>query len=202
MAMDTIDAALRCPAVGAVLVVTADEQLARLVRHSARMRGRGHMLVLDDEPDGGLNTAFSHGLGVAATAYPGHPAAAMPADLPCMDGNALELALRLSGSRVGAVVPDADWTGSVMLTQPAYCQVRPRFGARSFAAHVAAGARPVIDPQLRPMRHDIDTIRDLHRAATWICGPQTIACLDRLSLDRPLIKARSTPLNALEREPA
>lgn len=201
MAMDTIDAALRCTAVAAVLVVTADEHLARMAaRHPARAMGRGCVRVLDDEPDGGLNAAFSHGLGLATSAYPDHAAVAMPADLPCLDDDGLEVALRLSGTQASAVVPDADWTGTVLLTQPAHSGVRPRFGVRSFAAHVAAGARPITDPRLRAMRHDIDTLRDLHRAAPWITGPRTVACLDRLPLDRPLIRARSTPLNALERE--
>lgn len=197
MALDTIAAAAGCRAVAAVLVVTANDHVARLVARlgaSAGPTADASVHVLADEPGGGLNAVFSYGLGVAATAYPDHAAAAMPADLPCLDSDGMGLALGLSGAHASAVVPDANGTGTVLLTQPTHNLVRPRFGTRSFAAHVAAGARPIIDPRLRPMRHDIDTLRDLHRAAPWITGPRTLACLDRLSVNRPRI--------ALEREPA
>ncbi|TMM33195.1 MAG: hypothetical protein E6F99_24900, partial [Actinobacteria bacterium] len=72
LVLDTLAAALACPAVTEVVVVTADEAVA------AAARGLGAKVLAD--PPRGLNPALEH----AAAAAGGGPLAALAADLPAL----------------------------------------------------------------------------------------------------------------------
>ncbi len=91
MALDTVSAALRCPAVGRVLVVTADP----LAGPALAALGAVHV---PDVPDDGLNPALAHGAEVAARLAPGWGVAALGGDLPAL--RPAELAAALAAAAV------------------------------------------------------------------------------------------------------
>ena len=94
-AQDTVAAALACPAVRDVAVVT-DDALARPRAGGAGRPDRaGH-------PGGGLNAALAHGAGRCAPARPRRAVAALNADLPAL--RPAELARVLDGA---AAIPRA-----------------------------------------------------------------------------------------------
>src|SRR5918993_733293 len=76
-AADTVAAALACPEVAEVVVVTDDVQTAEAVTAMGAT-------VVDDAPDAGLNAALRHGAQVARGRRPGAPTAALSADLPAL----------------------------------------------------------------------------------------------------------------------
>ncbi|HEX2315202.1 MAG TPA: 2-phospho-L-lactate guanylyltransferase, partial [Thermomonospora sp.] len=75
VAADTVSAALACPAVAEVIVVT-DDPLA-----AAELSALGARVV-PDVPDRGLNPALSYGAGLARRDRPGSGVGALSADLP------------------------------------------------------------------------------------------------------------------------
>ncbi|MGH3738103.1 MAG: 2-phospho-L-lactate guanylyltransferase, partial [Micromonosporaceae bacterium] len=77
LATDTLAAAVACPAVAAVLVVTDDP----LVRHAAADLGAA---TVADLPDAGLNPALEYGARQAARRRPTAGVAALGADLPAL----------------------------------------------------------------------------------------------------------------------
>jgi len=160
LVLDTLDAALACPAVAAVLVVTADEVV------SAAARDLGAK-VLPDTPAAGLNPALEHG---AAAAGRG-PLAALAGDLPAL--RAHDLAAALSAVTTRGYVPDAAGTGTTLLAAPAGTLLDPRFGPDSARAHAASGA--VALPAGASLRRDVDTAEDLAAAALLGLGARTAA---------------------------
>ncbi|QDY06958.1 2-phospho-L-lactate guanylyltransferase [Micromonospora sp. HM134] len=165
---DTVGAALACPAVAEVLVVTVDPQVAATV-------GAAGARVVPDRPDAGLNAALRHGVEVAAADDGRNWLAALTADLPALRPAELAAALHAVTSGPPGVrrfVADAPGTGTVLLTTPPGVPLAPRFGAGSAAAHLASGAVPL--PGVWPsLRRDVDTAADLADAARLGLGPAT-----------------------------
>ncbi|MEV4842646.1 2-phospho-L-lactate guanylyltransferase [Micromonospora matsumotoense] len=166
---DTVGAALACPAVAEVLVVTDDPQVTATV-------GPAGARVVPDRPDAGLNAALRHGVEVAVTDGD-RPlwVAALTADLPAL--RPAELAAALHAVRTGPAgvrrfVADVPGTGTVLLAAPPGVPLDPRFGVDSAAAHLASGAVPLRGgwPSLR---RDVDTAADLADAARLGLGPAT-----------------------------
>lgn len=166
LALDTVRAALAARRVGAVLVVTSEPRVADALAGSPAVR-----LVAD--PGAGLNAALA--AGAAAAAGPGQLALLL-GDLPALTGPDLDAALVLAGAHPRSVVPDADGTGTTLLTALAGERLVPHFGEGSFAAHVGAGhtALPDVAPGLR---RDVDTAADLRAAARLGVGRATAAQL-------------------------
>src|SRR5262249_58184478 len=85
MAADTVAAALDCPQVGRVIVVTDDPQAARV------LAGLG-AVVVPDRPGRGLNEALRHGAAHAGSRWPGSgiggPAPGPPPPRPAPLGGA------------------------------------------------------------------------------------------------------------------
>ncbi|GAB2918069.1 hypothetical protein GCM10027280_01370 [Micromonospora polyrhachis] len=165
LAQDTVAAALACPLVGEVLVVTADRTAAESLRAlGARM--------VPEPPQGGLNPAFVVGAARAA----GRWVAALTADLPALRPVELAAALRSAADDPGMrrFVADAPGTGTTLLTAPPGVPLSPRFGVGSAAAHAASGAvaLPAVGPTLR---RDVDTPADLVAAAALGLGGHTTA---------------------------
>jgi 2-phospho-L-lactate guanylyltransferase len=164
---DTVAAALACPAVAAVLVVTGDGAAERLVR-------RLGATTVDDGPEEGLNPALAHG---AARLH--GPVAALASDLPALRpgelGAALGAAARGVHSSPRAFVPDTQGRGTTLLTA-AGVPLEPRFGADSAAAHAASGAER-LDGDWPGLRRDVDTADDLRAAVRLGVGPHTAAAL-------------------------
>lgn len=167
-ALDTVAAALSCPAVARVLVVTRDPAAgARLARLGA--------LVVPDEPDGGLNPALAHGARCARGLAPRAPLAALSADLPAL--RPAELARVLGAVPPGgrAFVADEPGIGTTLLAAYPRCLLRPAFGPGSRAAHAASGALELALADVPSVRRDVDTGADLVRALALGVGARTAA---------------------------
>lgn len=152
MALDVATAAATCPTVGDVVLV-ADRPGLEAIGAS----GIGGVRTMEDA-GGGLNAAILAG----ASDAPG-PVAALLADVPCTTPRALAFALAACADGP-AIVSDAEGIGTTLLGAPRAKDFHPRFGPRSRAAHVAAGALDIADPTpgaLAGLRRDVDSEVDL-----------------------------------------
>ena len=164
-------AALACPAVGRVLVVTDDP------RWRPARRPRLGAEVVPDAPDAGLNAgpaATAPRSGRAAAACPGGRAHRRPAG--AAPGRAGRGAARGRGGPAGArrSWPTPPGTGTVLLAAPPGVPLDPRFGLGSAAAHAAsrrgAADRRLAEPaprrghRRRPGRRGPARPRPAHRA--------------------------------------
>lgn len=165
---DTVAAAVTCPAVSTVVVVT-DEPAAADV---ARVLGAR---VVRDEPDRGLNPALEHG----ARSAPGAAVAALSSDLPALRPEELAAALGAAAGLERAFVADAQGTGTTLLTAVGTA-LRPAFGPGSARAHLAGGAVPLSGPWPGLVR-DVDTDADLHAALLLGAGPRTTTLVAQLT---------------------
>jgi 2-phospho-L-lactate guanylyltransferase len=168
---DTVSAALACPLVATVLVVTDDPDAAEEV---TRLGAR----TVPDEPDGGLNPALEHG----ARASRSPAVAALSSDLPALRPGELASALRAAERAPRCFVPDAQGTGTTLLTAVG-TELRPAFGPGSAAAHRAGGAVELTGPWPGLVR-DVDTAEDLRAALALGTGPRTTALAATLSAAR------------------
>jgi 2-phospho-L-lactate/phosphoenolpyruvate guanylyltransferase len=158
---DTVAAALACPVVAEVVVVTDDPEAA------AAVRALGARTVAD-APDRGLNPALEHGAGEAA----GTAVAALSSDLPALRPADLETAL--AQARYGrSFVADAAGTGTTLLAAVGTA-LRPLFGPGSAEAHRASGATQLAGDWPGLVR-DVDTEADLRAALALGAGPRTTA---------------------------
>jgi 2-phospho-L-lactate/phosphoenolpyruvate guanylyltransferase len=189
LAADTVAAAVACPEVAEVLVVTDDPAAAEA------LAALGARIVPD--VGGGLNAAFGRG----AAAVRGRPVAALAGDLPALRPADLSGALRAAEPTLRRFpaeptmrrfpaeptlrrfpaeptlrrfAADAAGTGTVLLTAPSGGSLDPRFGPASAAAHAASGALPLAGALPR-LRRDVDTAEDLAAAAALGLGPHTAA---------------------------
>lgn len=163
---DTVAAALACPAVAEVVVVTDDPAAGRVVRVLGAR-------TIADEPDAGLNPALEH----AARRLTG-PLGALSSDLPALRPAELAAALAQAERSPRAFVPDAQGSGTTLLTA-AGVPLRPAFGRRSAAAHRAGGAVQLSGDWPGLVR-DVDTEVDLRAALASGAGPRTTALMQRL----------------------
>lgn len=165
MVQDTVRAALACPIVHEVLVVTDDREVSAAL-------GRLGATVTPDVPDAGLNAAIAYGA-TLVRAGPRAWVAAMTADLPALRPEELAAALRAAERAGGrAFVPDAGGTGTTLLAAPPGTALAPRFGSGSAASHAASGARR-LDGDWPSVRRDVDTAADLADAEGLGLGPCT-----------------------------
>lgn len=167
MALDTVSAALDCPAVGQVLVVT-DDPLA-----GPALTALGAVPV-PDVPDAGLNAALTHGAAIAVRRAPGWGVAALGGDLPALRPDELAAALAAVADR--AFVADAAGTGTTLLAARPGVALRPGYGPGSAVVHAGSGAVP-LTPAWPSLRRDVDTAHDLAEAARLTLGPRTAAQL-------------------------
>lgn len=164
-AADTVRAALACPRVAEVVVVTDDEAF----------RDESHALgavVVADGPDAGLNAALRHGAEAARARRPHAPVAALSADLPALRPEELAKVLDAATEPV-SFVGDAAGLGTTLYAVAAGVPFTPRFGGRSRAAHRAAGAVELELDGIPSVRRDVDTEVDLWDALRLGVGPRT-----------------------------
>ncbi|TKJ16887.1 2-phospho-L-lactate guanylyltransferase [Blastococcus sp. CCUG 61487] len=160
---DTVAAAVACPLVADVVVVTDEPAAADLVG------GLGARSVAD-RPDRGLNAALEHGAGEATT----EAVAALSSDLPAL--RPAELAAALGAAGAGrCFVADAQGSGTTLLTAVGV-PLRPRFGRDSAQAHRQDGAVPLTGDWPGLVR-DVDTPDDLRAAVALGVGGRTRALL-------------------------
>ncbi len=163
MAADTVSAALACPAVGRVVVVTDDE-------HAAPDLTALGAVCVPDMPDAGLNPALEHGADEAVRLAPDWGVAVLGSDLPALRPS--ELAGALAAVTGRAFVPDAAGTGTTLLAAVPGVPLRPAYGPGSAAAHAASGAAELTG-RWPSLRRDVDTRDDLDEAARIGLGPRT-----------------------------
>lgn len=170
-AQDVVRAALACPLVGPVVVVTDDDDAATaLTRLGAAVQADG--------PDAGLNPALDHGAALLRAGDGRLGVAALSSDLPALRADDLAAALGVTASR--AYVTDADGTGTTLLAAAGGADLRPAFGPGSAALHDASGALRLTGAP--GLRRDVDTPADLAEAVLLGVGPSTAAVLDELGL--------------------
>jgi 2-phospho-L-lactate guanylyltransferase len=200
MAADTVAAALACPEVARVLVVTSDS----VVRDALTPLG----VTMTDDPAGGaavpaggaavpaggparlpagavrdrleegLNAALVHGAAVAARRWPGHGLVALSADLPASRPAELSRALRAAAALPAgsaAFVADEQDVGTTMYAAAPGAAFTPMFGGASRRRHAASGACELLLDGIPGLRRDVDTPEDLRTAVALGAGARTMA---------------------------
>lgn len=180
VARDTLEAVCVALPPAQVVVVTSDERATPVAT------ALGATVVPD--PGSGLDAAVLTGLrtaeDLAGEDLTGAPDAdtaprgwaVLLGDLPALTPEDLTRALVSCAAYPQAVVPDADGTGTVLLTSTRGLP-RPRFGAGSAARH-AADAQ-LLELDLPRLRRDVDTWADLEDAVALGVGRHTRAALAR-----------------------
>ena len=170
IALDTLAAASARQRVAQVVVVTDDATLAREAALIPALR------FVPEGEAGGLDAAVA--VGVAAIDPDGRmPRAALLGDLPALRPEDLAEALRTAASVDRTVVPDAEGTGSTLVTAHAGIAWETSFGDGSFARHVALGCEALPIADASTLRRDVDTAAQLTAAAALGLGPRTAALL-------------------------
>ena len=172
-ALDAIDAALRCPAVSTVYVVTDEPGFDTGIEtgFTGFETSADRVVRLPDEGDGDLNRALLHAERRVRLLDPATGVAAMCADLPCLEPDDLADGL---GAGLGPrwFVADAPGTGTTLLAAGPGVDLDPHFGAGSALRHEQSGAVP-IRAAVPTLRCDVDTDLDLDRARALGLGVRT-----------------------------
>ncbi|MFB6815172.1 2-phospho-L-lactate guanylyltransferase [Streptomyces sp. NPDC056347] len=182
LARDTVTAALSCPVVLDVVVVTDDPRAgAALTALGAR--------VVADEPGRGLNAALAHGERTVRAGRPRAAVAALNADLPALRPEELARVLNYSEEFPRAFVTDAAGIGTTFLSAVPGVELRPAFGGPSRARHLDSGAVEIDLPGIDSVRQDVDTGEDLRAAVALGVGPYTAGQWAAMAPDpdRPVI---------------
>jgi 2-phospho-L-lactate/phosphoenolpyruvate guanylyltransferase len=174
MAADTVAAAIACPEVARVIVVTGDPQAADV------LAGLG-AIVIGERAVRGLNPALRRGAAHAGSRWPRSGVGALAADLPALRPGELGGALRAAARCPQAFVPDSSGSGTTLYTVRPGTAFRPRFGPGSAARHRAAGAVELTEPGLASLRRDVDEPADLRGAGDLGLGARTAAIAGRLA---------------------
>lgn len=170
IALDSLAAARLSELVGHSVVVTSDEVVG-----PAAARAGDHVVP---DPGAGLSAAIRHAVDYVAQQLPGLPVAVLLADVPALLPAQLTEALRAASVHRTAFVPDAEGTGTVLLTARDASDLRPAFGADSASHHEHDGATRLVLP-LPHLRRDVDTAAALAEAVALGVGPATRAVLGR-----------------------
>ncbi|MFI2508529.1 2-phospho-L-lactate guanylyltransferase [Streptomyces sp. NPDC018972] len=171
-AQDTVAAALECPAVRDVVVVTDDVLASR----ELAALGAG---IVADEPGGGLNAALAHGAAVAGAARRAACVAALNADLPALRSPELARVLDTAAAFPRAFLADAAGLGTTLLAASRGRELRPFFGPGSRVRHRESGAVELGLDGVDSVRQDVDTGDDLRAALALGVGPHTAAVAAR-----------------------
>lgn len=137
-------------------------------------------LVLAD-PGVGLAGAVDRGLAAAVAGDPLGPVAVLLPDVPALQPQDLTDALKAAAAHVFALVPDAEGTGTVLLTAAPGRLLRHSFGRDSADRHARLGATR-LDLDLPRLRRDVDTLAALATARKLGLGPATMALLAAVAL--------------------
>ncbi|MET8679471.1 2-phospho-L-lactate guanylyltransferase [Streptomyces sp. NPDC004647] len=167
-AQDTVAAALDCPAISDVVVVTDDPlAVAELTALGAR--------AVPDTPGAGLNAALAHGARTVREDRPAAPVAALNADLPALRPGELARVLAVAGAFPRAFLADAAGVGTTFLSAAPGVALDPAFGGPSRARHRTSGAAEILLAGVDSVRRDVDTGEDLRAALALGVGPRTAA---------------------------
>lgn len=168
IAHDTIAAAAAADLVSRVIVVTDDEGVRTEFRRSR---------IVEVIPEGdirGLDAAIALGAAVAGQST---ARAALLGDLPALRAADLDFALELAASVERGLVPDAETTGSTLVTARAGAVWVSAFGEDSAARHRLLGCTDLAVERDSTLRRDVDTAAQLSQAVTLGVGAHTSAVL-------------------------
>jgi len=169
IALDTVAAALAADAVAGVIVVTSVAVATAFDELDA--------LVVVEEAPAGLPAAIAAGIELASElGAPGRGIAVLLGDLPAVTSAELDAALVLAAAHDRAVVPDAEGSGTVLVTAGDGATHATAFGPGSSGAHVAAGYVALAIPAESGLRNDVDTLEQLTALRDRL-GPNTTAAL-------------------------
>lgn len=168
IALDTITAAAAATRVARVIVVTDDARVRTDLRRTR------HVEVVAEGDIRGLDAAIALG---AAVAGQGTPRAALLGDLPALRPADLDRALELAASVERGLVPDAEATGSTLVTARAGAVWVSAFGEDSAARHRLLGCTDLAIERNSSLRRDVDTAAQLAEAVELGVGPRTSAVL-------------------------
>jgi 2-phospho-L-lactate guanylyltransferase len=177
--LDTVEAAMACPRVIDVVVVTDDDTAA------AALAGLG-ATVVGDEPDDGLNPALVHGAAAALRLHPTAAIAALSADLPSLRPRELTVALDAGLRNPVSVVRDVAGDGTTLLLAAPGSRLEPQFGHGSGDRHVSVGAIDISTYDIASLRRDVDTDEDLREAIALGIGRRSAEVVRDLGLDVPV----------------
>jgi 2-phospho-L-lactate guanylyltransferase len=179
IAMDTIAATIAATVTAAteagdlqVIVVTADPLVAD------EAAALGAHVVRESHP-AGLAAAIASGL-AAAGKGPDDPTiarAVLLGDLPALRPAELAAALSSASAYPRAFVPDAEGTGSTLVTANAGSAFVHFFGRDSAQHHLDAGLIALELPATSTLRRDVDVEEHLDQAMLAGLGPRTAAML-------------------------
>jgi 2-phospho-L-lactate/phosphoenolpyruvate guanylyltransferase len=178
MVRDTVAAALGCAEVADLVVVTDDPAAARAVTVLGAR-------AVPDRPGAGLNAAMRFGADVVAGL--GRRRAVLAGDLPALRAPELATALSMAAGR--SFVPDAEGSGTVLLTAAPDAPLDPHFGVGSAAAHLASGATELTG-DWPGLRQDVDTAADLRAVLALGAGAHTCALLRDIGLTHDCDRSR------------
>jgi len=167
MAADTVAAAVACPPVADVIVVSDDPA----IRMEAEAAGAE---VIADLPGAGLNQALAAGAAHAAARWSGRGLAALTADLPALSAGELQAALTAAAALTQAFVADASGSGTTLYTATPGAPFRPLFGPHSRRRHRQAGVTELDLPRIPGLKRDVDTLADLRMAEALGLGARTL----------------------------
>jgi 2-phospho-L-lactate guanylyltransferase len=165
-AVDTVDAALACPAVAKVLVVTDDHVLARVLAE----RGAD---VIPDATSHDLNATLVQAAAEMHRRDSRAGLVAVCADLPALRPEELLTALQASAPDRMSFVPDLDMVGTTTVVAPHLGLFHPSFGPGSRRRHVEAGAFEIVGVEVPGLRRDVDDRASLGEALRLGVGART-----------------------------
>ncbi len=165
---DALEAVLATPSVAAVVVVSDDPAVGAEL-------GLDESIVIVEQHRAGLNAGVEEAVAAASDRWPELGRAVLLGDVPALTSDALDAALRQAAGVLLGVVPDAEGTGTVLLTAAAARRLVPLFGPGSAARHIASGH--VVLPADPRLRRDVDTADDLAEAVALGVGRHTTALL-------------------------
>lgn len=157
IALDTVAAAVACPLVSRVIVVTADPAF----------RPPDAEVVAETAP-AGIDAAVRAGASLAA----GGPLAALLGDLPALRPVDLAEALTLAAAHPRAFVADREGVGTTLVTA-LEAPLITAFGDGSARRHRELGLAPLTPRPASTIEVDVDTVEQLAVATALGLGPAT-----------------------------
>lgn len=167
-ALDTVEAVLVTPGVGAVLAVTDD------FRFADQLAAAG-CAVVPDGVAGDLNASLVQAAAEAHRRWPHLSPVAVCADLPALRSADLAAALADVVTTEATFVGDADGFGTTLYAAPHHL-FAPRFGHGSRAAHSASGTHELAG-DFASLRRDVDDAAGLAEALLLGVGRHTAAII-------------------------
>lgn len=154
-----VAAALACPAINGVVVVSGSAELRRVAMEMGACAYADPAAGERDPMNAAIAAGCRHALALGATA-----ALVLPADLPLIEPGVITELLDEAGDAAVALAPDREGTGTNALLLRPPLALAPAFGVGSFGRHRAAARAlglSIATVRLPELVFDLDTPHDL-----------------------------------------